>query len=376
MSTGNDMYLEHLRGELIAALDDVTPPAAPTAAVKRKGKAIRNRRRVGVAAGLAVAIIAAVLVPGLLRQPKAQVPVTPEHKNPKVTVSTIGRSAQRGLIAQGAIDGKPWRITLHWMDKNLCVGISAKSPNAVCEGLPDRVPASWPVALEGTGDGRVNEFDGIASGQVRRVSITLSDGVVLELRPVWFAGRSWIGVELPAKLAVTRAVAYSRTRELAYAVPFIAVRGDLPTFVDWLRPNEPVPGEIVREIGSGVSAGRRWSVTVHVGPWGVCAVPVIAAGAGTSTGCWSASVKRYGVLMSGGLPAQLPLWAVGAARPSVSYLLLTMTDGSTRRVRVVQVGNVRLYAVVITNGPRIAHWAAYDAAGHRLYRGQGAAAFT
>lgn len=375
MSTDNDMYREHLRDQLIAVLNDVTPHPAPTAAVKRQGKAIRNRRRVGVVAGLAVGIIAAALVPGLLHQSKAQVPVTPEHKDPKVTVGTVGRGAQRGLIARGAIEGKPWRITLSWMGKNLCVGISPKSPAAVC-GAPDALAvAMWPADIEGTGDGRVNVLYGIAASQVRRVSIALSDGAVLDLHPVRFAGLRWIGVELPAKLAVTTVMAYSRSRELAYAIPFIAERGGLPSFGHWLRPGEPVPGEIARKIGSGVSADKRWSMTVHGGPWGMCAVPEIAGDAGT-IGCWSATAKQNGVLMNGSLPTQFGRWAVAAARPSVSYLMLTMTDGSTRRVPVVQVGNVRLYAIVIISGPRIARWAAYDAAGHRLYGAQGGAEFT
>src|ERR1700719_1198390 len=103
MTTSNDPYLEHLRGELTAVIDDVTPPAAPTAAVRRRGKAIRSRRRIGVAAGLSVAIVAAALIPWLLRQSSAQGPISPQHKSPKVTVGIVGRGAPAGLIAQGAI---------------------------------------------------------------------------------------------------------------------------------------------------------------------------------------------------------------------------------------------------------------------------------
>lgn len=369
MTTGNDRYVQHLRGQLSAVLDDVTPPAAPTAAVKRRGKAIRTRRRVGVVAGLAVVVVAAALVPGLLRQPKAQHPVS-HNKNPEVTVRTVGHHPH-GVIAQGAINGKPWRITLSWMGKNLCVGISAKSPDAAC-GLPDAVAsAGWPAALEAIGAGAINALYGNLAGQVRHVNIALSDGAVLDLRPVRFAGHNWIGIELPAELAVTRLVAYARSGELAYAIPFTGTRGTLPIVQRWLRPGQPTPGRYTRLVGSGVSAGKRWSITLHAGPWGQCAV-LAARGESGPLDCWSPTRKPGAVTGSGG-PAEW--WTVGAVQPRVNYLVLSMTDGSTQHVPTVRVGSLRFYAIVILARPRIAHWAAYDASGHRLDGGQGAPSF-
>lgn len=216
-------------------IDDVTPPAAPTAAVKRRGKAIRNRRRIGVATGLAVAIVVAALVPGLLRHSHAGGPISPQHKSPNVTVGIVGRGAPAGLIARGAIDSKPWRITLSWQGNNLCVGTSADVPQAGC-GPSDSYAADEPATLIETGGGAVNAFYGVVAARATRVSIALSDDVVLSLRPVGFDGRWWIGVELPAKLAVTRVVAYSRSGELTYAIPFTVARSGLPGVVDWLRP--------------------------------------------------------------------------------------------------------------------------------------------
>jgi hypothetical protein len=371
MTTGNDPYVKHLRGQLTAVLEDVTPPAAPTAAVKRKGKAMRNRRRIGVAASLGVAVVAAALVPGLLRQSKAPVPVPTQHKNPKVTVRAVGRGASRGLIAQGAIDGKPWRITLSWQGKNLCVNTSGNLPRNGCT-LPGDYAAAWPATLDGTG-GSTEALYGIVAGKVRRVTIALSDGVVLNLHPVRFAGRPWIGLELPAKLAVTRVAAFSNRGELAYAIPYTQIGGGLPSVENWLRPGEPAPRKFVRLIGSGVSAGKRWSVTIHAGPWGQCAVIALPGGS-EGPNCWPPT-RQAGLITGTGDPTVLPWWVVAAARPQVSYLTLSMTDGTTRRVPTVQVGSLRLYAIVITRGPLIARWAAYDASGHRLYGGQGAPSF-
>jgi hypothetical protein len=373
MSTGNDPYAEHVRGQLAAVLDDVTPPAAPTAAVKRRGKAIRVRRRAGVGAGLAVAVVAAALLPGLLHQSKAQVPITPTHKNPKVTVGNVGRDAPHGLIAKGAINGKPWRITLSWQGKYLCARTSGNSLSGNDCGPSDSYAATDPVTLIGTGNGRISALYGTVTGQVRRVSIVLSDGVALDLRPVRFSGDRWVGLELPVKLAVTQVVAYSRSGELAHAIPFTAVRGGLPSIEAWLRPEQPAPREFARLIGSGVSAGKRWSVTLRVGPWGQCVVAAIPGNSG-NVDCFAGSTQQTGVMGSGD-PVRGPWWFLGDARPKVSYLVLSMTDGSTLHVPTVQVGGVRLYAIVIIHRPRIVHWAAYDASGHRLYGGQGAPSF-
>lgn len=361
MTTGNDPYVEHLRGQLTAVLDEVSPPAAPTAAVKRRGKAIRTRRRVGVTAGLAVAIIAAALVPGLLRQAKAPAPTPTNYKHPKVTVRTIGRDAPRGLIAQGSINGKPWRIKANWQSGQLCFRASGNLPEMGCGSPGDE--ATYPAVLDGAGGGSIEALYGGVVSQVRRVTIELSDGVVLNLHPVRFAGDRWIALELPTKLAVTRVVAYSRSGELAYAIPFTAAGGGLPSVELWLRPGQPVPREFTRLIGSGVVAGKRWSVTVHAGPWGQCVVVDLPAPGGGA--CWPPSRQPGPIAGSAD-------WILGAARPKVSYLELTMTDGSTQRVPTVQVGSLRLYAIVFTHRSQIARWAAYDASGHRLYGGHGA----
>jgi hypothetical protein len=373
MTTDNDRYLKDLHGQLASMLDEFTPPAAPTATVKHRGKAIRTRRQVGVAAGVSVAVIAAVLIPGLLRQPNAPAPVSPPHRYPKVTVRDVGRGAPSGLIAHGTIDGKPWRITLSLQGKNLCVTTSGDLPQIGC-GRANSYAASWPASLNASGGGTANSLYGIAAGQVSSVTVALSDGVVLNLRPVRFAGHKWIGLELPAKLTATKLVAYSRSGEIAYAIPFTAAGGTLPSVQAWLRPGAAEPRQFTRLIGSGVSAGKRWSVTDHVGPWGQCVVPDIPGDQGNS-GCWTGHTWKAGAIMGTGDQNKSPWWVVATARPQASYLRLSMTDGTTRQVPVVQVGHARLYAIVIIRGPRIANWSAYTASGHRIDGGQGAPGF-
>src|SRR5215469_852192 len=279
MTTGNDPYLEHLRGQLTEVFEDVSPPAAPTVAIKRKGNAMRVRRRVGIAAGLLAAVIAAVLVPGLLRLSTASTPVNKTPKYPKVTVGIVAPGAQPALIARGTINGKPWQILLRWQGKNLCVQPTGYRASSGCGPL-ESYGGLWPATLDGIGGGSANSVYGIVASQVSRVSIVLSDGVMLNLNPVTFARHRWIGVEVPTQLEVTRIVAYSRGGELAHTIPFTDNPGGLPGASDWQRPGQATPRQFVRVIASGVSAGEPWKLTVHLGPWGLCITPAIPGDGG------------------------------------------------------------------------------------------------
>lgn len=369
MTTGNDPYLDHLRGQLTAVIDDLRPPAAPTALIKQRGKSIRNRRRAGVAAGLIVAIVAAALVPGLLHQLRAPTPVAPPQKNLQVKAFIVGKHAPRGLIATGAIDGKTWRISVSRQGKDICLTSSGTVAQAGCTPVGDYA-AGQPATLDGVGGGPISTLYGIVSSQVALVNLDLSDGSVLNLHPVRFDGRLWIAAELPGRLTVTRVVAYSLFHEIAYAIPFYSAPGGLPSVEAWLRPGQPVPPEFVRLIASGVTAGKRWSVTLHAGPWGQCIVPAIP-GDGGNTGCWATDTNQPGLIMGSGGPGTNQSWYVAEAPANVSYLVLSMTDGSTRRVPIAQIGHDHLYAIVILGGPHIASWAAYNSSGHRQYGGRG-----
>jgi len=58
----------------------------------------------------------------------------------------------------------------------------------------------------------------------------------------------------------------------------------------------------------------------------------------------------------------------------VSYLAMSLKNGGTVRIPVVNVAveRLRLYAVAIFRPSLIAGWGAYDAHGRRLYGGSGA----
>lgn len=286
-----------------------------------------------------------------------------------------GGISSPGLIAKGTIGGRPWHIVVGQAAGGaLCVTPSGDVSTIGCE-TASAYKGTWPVTLVGTGGSGRTAMYGIVASKVRQVSLTLSDGQVLDLPSVRVHRWRWIGVEIPSGLTVIKAVAYARTGVLATAVPFNGATGTVPQIEDWQRPGQVDPAEFTRIAAAGVSAGLQWSVTAYVGPWGRC-LEVEVGDLSSGTACWSARTQQNGVIMSSGTtPGQGSAWIVGAVRPSVSHLEVVRTGGSTNRIPVVQIGSVRLYAIVIVSGPGIASWGAYDAAGHRLYGGSGPPAY-
>ena len=87
-----------LRGRLGALLDGVAPGQAPVSQAVRRGRGIRVRRWIGAAAGLAVIVAGAAVVPVLL-QAHTATPAAPLHY--KVTVTKLGSSTAGGMHRRG-----------------------------------------------------------------------------------------------------------------------------------------------------------------------------------------------------------------------------------------------------------------------------------
>lgn len=102
-----------LHGQLEAAFEAITPRPAPVDGAVRRGRAIKVRRRVAVAAGAAAVVAIGVFaVPSLLHQMAAPAPVSPAKAEPyTVTVQAPGPHSAPGLIASGTIDGRSWQFT-------------------------------------------------------------------------------------------------------------------------------------------------------------------------------------------------------------------------------------------------------------------------
>jgi hypothetical protein len=126
------------------------------------------------------------------------------------------------------------------------------------------------------------------------------------------------------------------------------------------------------QIGSGVVAGHSWSAVAHLGPWGNC----IALDTPGSDNDWCSApdqVRASGpeVSTETGKPGTFPRWVVGTVGPSVSYLLLQMSDGSQVRLPAVRAGGQNYYALAIRAAPRILRWTAHSGSGRPVASGTG-----
>jgi hypothetical protein len=344
-----------LRARLDGVLEAITPSPAPVAAALRRGKTIRTRRRIGVAAGLAAAVGIALAAPGLVHQIVRQAPEAPP---PIVRAYQPGPHDPRGEVGWGTINGKRWRISL---DTSLpaaagqCLDvIQTNGQNAGPDCVPptDLSQDPSPVIFSGLEiNDAVSYQYGVVQPNVDHVVIALSDDASLTLRPYRLAGKRWVAFAVPTTLTIASATAYSERSELGYSIPY----GQ--SFLTWLRPGERGLPRATYVIGSGVANGAAWSVTLNVGPWGYC----FSFGTCTPPPDRASTIGAYGGSESGGA------WTiVEVAQPPVAYAVGTLSDGSTVRARAVDVGGFRLWAWVVPKGLRLRRVVLYSASGHQV----------
>ncbi len=370
MSSDDERYVRNLRGYLGTALDEITPQAPPTTAIRQRGNSIKTQRR-RQAYGLSVAgmVVAAIVTAAALTGTGTTLPsIQVKTVHYKVSVGAVPAGSARGLIAQGAINGQAWQVNLtRGQHGAICVQTNGADPQGACGPV---AATGNQASIEAFSDNRVSVLYGTVTAKVTKVTMALSNGQVVSMLPVSFAGRRWIAAEFPVSLRLFRAIAYGREGELATAVPFAPKSGSAPMFQNWQRRGEQVTDESTYTIGRGVVAGRRWLMTVYVGPWGQCAEAEVQGEYQHDGGCWSGTVKEGGGLSSA-VHGRIG-WSLGAAGASVSFLMVNSSDGQTIRVPVARIGKERLYAIVLPPGVAITSWSSYDASGHRLRSGKGA----
>lgn len=122
-------------------------------------------------------------------------------------------------------------------------------------------------------------------------------------------------------------------------------------------------------IGSGTVRGTAWRVTAYVGPWGTCFV--LPLGQSCMASNFLAPRQMVAASGSGSAGSHSTWYVFGEAAPPVSYLIVTMPDGSTERVRVVPGGARSFFAYATVHADRKGRWAAYSAGGRRLAGGTG-----
>jgi hypothetical protein len=380
MTSDDERRERDLRAGLSALLDDVQPGQPPVAAVLRKGKVMRLSRRLVVAAGVAVAVAAAVVIPAALRGVGGQLPVSP-----------VGKA---GVIASGRLEGQPWRIVVDQKAGRLCAGETGLRQSCVSLRSLERLNgpgslslATVAVALHSAGMflglPPWNALFGIVRPDVTRVVMSLSSDRSVTLRPVLMAGYRWVGlvfapINADSEIFVTKVTVYSGATELGYSVPapvyYDAIFRPGRDFVSWYRPGETGPAQRSGDIAGSGSGSHFWDAHVDAGPWGYCVTLQAPDGNnGIPENCWSPASLRASarVIMRLGSPPAVPRWIVGTARPSVAYLLMELANGRSVKVPVAVFSGQGFYAMRIGPGPAITGWGAYNAAGRRLYGGIG-----
>lgn len=112
-----------------------------------------------------------------------------------------------------------------------------------------------------------------------------------------------------------------------------------------------------------MTGGNAWSVTAFAGPWGTCLVDTLYQG---SVCLPDAPPVGTRVLSTVNGPPRMYL---GKAASSVSYLTVTLADGSTLRVVAVRIGDQKFFAFALGAGQTARHWTARDAAGRPVASG-------
>jgi hypothetical protein len=369
--------VSELRESLDEALRAVTPGDPPVEEAIRRGKAIRTRRRGGVAAAVAaLAVLVGVGYPAVAHRKAAPAPATPTHKHISVTVLPPGPRAPAGTVATGAIDGKAWQVYTDNPKTNgapgqVCVGASGPAfggsgiqPVCYPPQSPDNTNPVDFVGLAVPGDAQASV--GQVAPDVSYVLVRLSDDITLKLIPAKAYGTRYVAFASPPSLSVLSATAYLSDGQYLTAIPFNPP-DELPVFAMWRAPGQPVPPKVTKRIASGSANGKAWAMYAATGPWGTC---FVSTGLDTGDmGCEAFSGQldtQFTVL-----PGNSPGLVAGTAAAGVRYLTITMTDGATMRVTPVLVGSQRYLAFYLDKGEQqVRRWTAYDASGKQLSSGK------
>lgn len=282
-------------------------------------------------------------------------------KPPKLTVARLGLGAAAGVVARGATEGRPWRIRLTLATQRSC----EPRPGWATDCLETVGYAVKHWRWERPDPVSIWTFSPVLFGPVRsdvtQVSMRLSDGVVVHLYPVEAFGHRWIGIVLPAALTPVEAVAYSGHRELAHAVPYV---GPAPSaspeiaFLSWLPPGNDGPARMTK-----VVRGGGLSLVLRSGPWGNWL--------GNQGEAWDFPLGfrpgEASLQGGGGLPQAVPMAFPWPAK----YVVLTLSNGTRRRIQLVLGAGLGFAIFKVTARPAVLRWDVYDGIGQRLSGGPG-----
>jgi len=356
-----------LHERLEAAFEAITPQSAPIDGAVRRGRAIKVRRRVAVAAGAAAVVAIGVLaVPSLLHRSAAPSPPVAPAGGHTVTVQAPGPHSAPGLIASGTIDGQSWQFTAAKPGSGPGPGEQLFTTSGPAFGGDDgsqfgfvlAVDSADPVSFSGLICGPVQVQYGAVRPDVTYVAVRLDNGTVLILHPATVYGVRAVAFAVPVGAGVMDAIAYSRHGEIAAAIPFNDPSG-MADFGLWLSPGQHGLARASGRIGSGTFNGTAWSVTAYLGPWGICfqapatgisSASCVPTTSGLDSGYWSETGGNLSL-------------AAASAPASTAWVIVNQPYGTTTKVWPVTVGGRKLFAFQLQTGPNRLSWTDYDSSG-------------
>jgi hypothetical protein len=209
---------QDLGERLGTALQTVTPSALPLSVIRDKGRAIRSRRRVAVAAAVIAAVTAlSAGIPAVLGSGH---PGLPAAGSAQVTVHPPGPGSPAGMIAGGMAGSMHWQAIVGQASGGLigyCVTVTATPPQCASAWYLTRASPASLTTVRARGE---SVTTGPVWGGVARVDVGLTDHTVLHLYPVPRYGLRWVAVVLPADLKIATVAVYSIQGEIAYTDPF------------------------------------------------------------------------------------------------------------------------------------------------------------
>jgi hypothetical protein len=350
-----------LRGRLTALLDSVEPASPPVGRTMRRARGIKMRRWASVAAVASVLGAGAVVLPALIRGHHAVAPMAPRHY--KVTVRTLGPTANAGVVGAGTIDNKHWRIVI---DNTMGSGCTTQPYELICGPKYAIDPAPSGVSIGGASEGGTQFQYGTVGSDVTRVVIRLSDGTQLDLRPVSAAGYRWVAIAAPVH-AMVEAETFVGRSEYSYAIPFVVA--GYSEFVTWLRPGQLGVQRDGKQVGSGIIDGATWRNTLEAGPWGYCVT--FAAGSACTPAPTPLRPPGIGKPLlqlactrpfnsHGEIPASSGVVVMPAG---VKNLVLWFADGSRQRLVALPVAGLRVVGYAIPSRPKPVRTLEYGFAG-------------
>jgi hypothetical protein len=360
---------DDLRDRLDDMMVTLTPSPAPVEAAMRQGRRIRWRRRTIAAAGLAVVIAAAAIIPAAVHLGTApEPPATRPAGYSSVTVQPPGPHSPEGEIAQGTINGQPWRITISKPNgigqqcfQSAGQAVGGHGPEICAQDTGTVIGA--PIVFYESFPPSDMAMPGAVATDVSYANVTLRDGAVLRLHPVEAWGARYVAFLAP-RGTVAKVAAYSARGEIATSVP----DPGSANFGTWYPPGQhaPVPAHPSQVIGTGRFDGNTWSVRLNSEASGEC----VEFGGGLQCEPYSrpagTAIVQYTVY--GGLSSAFAVF-FGLAAPAVSRIAIEFPGGKTV-ARPVTVAGQKYWAFAAAPY-KIVHWTAYNAAGRVVGTGTG-----